>query len=509
MADRRRPGRGGGARRRRRLTAARLPGVRPGGRRRARASARAAACRSCDGRRAARGAAERGPRPRPQDRPALHRGRARAGGRRAQPGRGRADPGHSCSRRACRASCAASAGLRRAGLPGRRAARRARARVRRRDRARGAARTADLAHRPRGAAPRSPRADRCVLAVVIRAGRRARDRAGRLAACQGASEPGRLRGHGFCTVRPRGRPPRPRPRVHGGARGSRSSARRCEALDEEVRPGRRLPRDPGRAARAREAPRASGTSSCRTSSFGPGLTNWEYGMLCELMGRSGVAPMVFNCAAPDTGNMEILAEHGTEEQKERWLQPLLDGEIRSLLLDDRARDRRLRPDRARSSRAELDGDEWVINGHKWFTSGYNGAALAIAMVVTDPDAPPHKRASMILVPIDTPGFDGRPAGAGDGPRRGPGPLGGPLRGLPRAGRQPARRARRRLRDRAGPARPGPHPPLHARDRLGRARVRADVPARARPRRRSAGRSPRSSSSRTSSRSRGWRSTRPG
>ena len=140
--------------------------------------------------------------------------------------------------------------------------------------------------------------------------------------------------------------------------------------------------------------------------FGPGLTNWEYGMLCELMGRSGVAPMVFNCSAPDTGNMEILAEHGTDAQQERWLQPLLDGEIRSLLLDDRARDAGLRPDAASVSRAELDGDEWVINGHKWFTSGYNGAALAIVMVVTDPDAPPHKRASMILVPIDTPGFDG-------------------------------------------------------------------------------------------------------
>ena len=176
-------------------------------------------------------------------------------------------------------------------------------------------------------------------------------------------------------------------------------------------------------------------------------------MLCELMGRSGVAPTVFNCAAPDTGNMEILAEHGTEAQKERWLQPLLDGEIRSCFSMTEPETSGSDPTQL-AARAELDGDEWVINGHKWFTSGYNGASVAIVMVVTDPDAPPHKRASMIVVPIDTPGFDGHPAGAGDGPRRGPGPLGGPLRGRARARRQPAGRARRRLRDRAGPARPG-------------------------------------------------------
>ncbi len=138
---------------------------------------------------------------------------------------------------------------------------------------------------------------------------------------------------------------------------------------------------------------------------GPGLTNWEYGMLCEQMGRSSVAPMVFNCAAPDTGNMEILAEHGTDEQKERWLLPLLEGETRSCFS-------MTEPNTAGSdptllvSRAELDGDEWVINGHKWFTSGYNGAALAIAMVVTDPDAQQHRRASMIIVPVGAEGFEG-------------------------------------------------------------------------------------------------------
>jgi acyl-CoA dehydrogenase len=138
---------------------------------------------------------------------------------------------------------------------------------------------------------------------------------------------------------------------------------------------------------------------------GPGLKNWEYGLLCEEMGRSPVAAaMAFNCAAPDTGNMEILAEHGTEEQKQRWLEPLLDGEIRSCFS-------MTEPDVAGSdpttlqTRAELEGDEWVINGHKWFTSGAVGADLAIVMVVTDPDAPPYARASMILVPTDNQGFN--------------------------------------------------------------------------------------------------------
>ncbi|MBA2504472.1 MAG: acyl-CoA dehydrogenase family protein, partial [Thermoleophilaceae bacterium] len=137
---------------------------------------------------------------------------------------------------------------------------------------------------------------------------------------------------------------------------------------------------------------------------GAGLTNWEYGMLCEEMGRSAVAPMAFNCSAPDTGNMEILAEYATDEQKERWLEPLLNEHIRSCFS-------MTEPDTSGSdptnihSKAELVDGEWVINGHKWFTSGAMGADVAIAMVVTDPDAAPHQRASMILVPTDNPGFN--------------------------------------------------------------------------------------------------------
>jgi acyl-CoA dehydrogenase len=122
------------------------------------------------------------------------------------------------------------------------------------------------------------------------------------------------------------------------------------------------------------------------------------------MGRSIVAPMVFNCSAPDTGNMEILLEHGTEEQKQQWLQPLLDDHVRSCFSMTEPETAGSDPTGLRG-RAELDGDEWVINAHKWFTSGAVGASVAIAMVVTDPDAAPHKRASMILVPTDAPGFN--------------------------------------------------------------------------------------------------------
>src|ERR671921_1629795 len=137
---------------------------------------------------------------------------------------------------------------------------------------------------------------------------------------------------------------------------------------------------------------------------GGGLTNWEYGMLCEAMGRSIVAPMVFNCSAPDTGNMEILLEYGTPEHKERWLRPLLDEHMRSCFSMTEPETAGSDPTGLRG-RADLDGDEWVINAHKWFTSGAVGATIAIAMVVTDPDAAPHKRASMIIVPTDTPGFN--------------------------------------------------------------------------------------------------------
>ncbi len=175
------------------------------------------------------------------------------------------------------------------------------------------------------------------------------------------------------------------------------------ALDEEVRAGVAYPRV---LVDLRERAKAEGLWNLFLpgESHGIGLTNWEYGMLCEEMGRSLVSPMVFNCAAPDTGNMEILAEHGSEEQQARWLTPLLEGEIRSCFSMTEPETSGSDPTGLRGS-AVLDGGEWVIEAHKWFTSGAVGAAVAIAMVVTDPDAAPHKRASMILVPTDAPGFN--------------------------------------------------------------------------------------------------------
>jgi acyl-CoA dehydrogenase len=178
------------------------------------------------------------------------------------------------------------------------------------------------------------------------------------------------------------------------------------ALDDEVRPGVAYPEI---IVAMREKAREQGLWNLfmPNEEYGIGLTNWEYGLLCEEMGHSpAVAPMAFNCAAPDTGNMEILHDHGTAEQKQRWLEPLLHGDSRSCFS-------MTEPEVAGSdpttlqARAELDSTagEWVINGHKWYTSGAVGADMAIAMVVTDPDAHPYARASMIIVPTDAPGFN--------------------------------------------------------------------------------------------------------
>ncbi len=138
--------------------------------------------------------------------------------------------------------------------------------------------------------------------------------------------------------------------------------------------------------------------------WGPGLSNLDYAPLCEVMGRHLLAAEATNCAAPDTGNMEILAEFGTPEQQEQWLQPLLDGEIRSCFA---MTEPWVASSDARNiqSRIERDGDDYVISAHKWFTSGAASSRckVAILMGVTDPDADPYHRQSMILVPLDTPG----------------------------------------------------------------------------------------------------------
>ena len=136
---------------------------------------------------------------------------------------------------------------------------------------------------------------------------------------------------------------------------------------------------------------------------GMGLSVLEHGLVSEVLGRSPLGHYALNCQAPDAGNMELLLEFGTEAQRERWLRPLLAGEIRSCFA-------MTEPEHAGSNpvwlgtRARRDGGDWVIDGHKWFTSSADGSAFAIVMAVTEAEAAPHERASMILVPTDAPGL---------------------------------------------------------------------------------------------------------
>ena len=162
----------------------------------------------------------------------------------------------------------------------------------------------------------------------------------------------------------------------------------------------------------------------RTHEYGAGLTNLQYAPLAEITGRSvWIAPEALNCSAPDTGNIELLSLFGTDEQKRRWLDPLLEGTIRSAFS-------MTEPEVASSdatnisTRIERDGDEYVINGRKWWSSGAMSprCKLLITMGVTDPDAERHRRQSMILVPTDTPGVRVRRStsifGYDDGPHGG-------------------------------------------------------------------------------------------
>ncbi len=136
---------------------------------------------------------------------------------------------------------------------------------------------------------------------------------------------------------------------------------------------------------------------------GMGLGFMDYALVCEVIGRSLLGPYVFGSQAPDAGNIEILIEFGDDAQKEEWLEPLALGEIRSCFSMTEPECAGSNPTRLRTT-AVREGDEYVINGHKWFTSAAEGAAFAIVMAVTDPGAEPHLRASLIIVPTETPGF---------------------------------------------------------------------------------------------------------
>jgi acyl-CoA dehydrogenase len=137
---------------------------------------------------------------------------------------------------------------------------------------------------------------------------------------------------------------------------------------------------------------------------GTGQGFLAYAHLNEEIGRSTYAQLVFGCQAPDAGNAEILFMFGTEAQKDRWLAPLVAGEIRSFFSMTEPEVPGSDPTTLRTT-AVRDGDEWVIDGHKWFSSGADGAAFGIVMAVTDPDGEPHRRASQIIVPADTPGVE--------------------------------------------------------------------------------------------------------
>jgi acyl-CoA dehydrogenase len=136
---------------------------------------------------------------------------------------------------------------------------------------------------------------------------------------------------------------------------------------------------------------------------GSGLKFMEHALLSEELGRTPLGHFAFNCQAPDAGNMEILQEFGTPEQKETWLKPLVAGKIRSCFSMTEPGYPGSNPVWMNTT-AVVEGDSYVINGRKWFTSSADGARFAIAMVVTDPKADPHARASQIIVPSDTPGF---------------------------------------------------------------------------------------------------------
>ena len=136
---------------------------------------------------------------------------------------------------------------------------------------------------------------------------------------------------------------------------------------------------------------------------GMGLNLVEHGLVSEALGRTPMGHYAFNCQAPDAGNMEILHKYGSEQQKEEYLRPLVEGKIRSCFSMTEVELPGSNPIMMDTT-AVKEGDDYIINGQKWYTTAADGAKFTICMAVTDPEAPPHLRASMIIVPTDNPGL---------------------------------------------------------------------------------------------------------
>ena len=177
-------------------------------------------------------------------------------------------------------------------------------------------------------------------------------------------------------------------------------------MDELVYPnesGHALPTEVLRRLQARVKSEGLWAAHMPAEAGGLGMGNVTLGLINEQLGRSPIAPRIFGTSAPDTGNMEILWLAGTAEQKRTYLEPLVADEVRSCIAMTEPEVSGSDPTTLRTT-AAWDADRWVINGHKWFITGANGAAFAIVFAITDPDAPPHRRASMFIVPTDTPGY---------------------------------------------------------------------------------------------------------
>jgi acyl-CoA dehydrogenase len=168
-------------------------------------------------------------------------------------------------------------------------------------------------------------------------------------------------------------------------------------------PNRGLPRDLLKQLQARVKAEGLWAAHLPKEAGGLGMGNLTLGLINEQLGRSPIAPRIFGTSAPDTGNMEILWLAATAQQKRKYLEPLIADEIRSCIAMTEPEVSGSDPTTIRTT-AVQDGDSWVINGHKWFITNANGAAFAIVFAITDPIAAPHRRASMFIVPTDTPGY---------------------------------------------------------------------------------------------------------